>query len=122
MVLLIDTLLSELRGSPEYPSVDMLCVIVRKTFAQVQALSALFAAADHQGWLQAGAGRPLNVLEAIRKIILDGRGDLTARTDFRPNKDKAKAMAASLAAAAALTKTNKTKGKGNGRDSGDLDC
>ena len=101
MVLQIDTLLSELRGSMEYPSVDMLCVIVRKTFSQVQALSALFAAADLQGWLQAGSGRPLNVLEAIRKIILDGRDDVKALKDFRPIKDndKANAMAAALAAA-----------------------
>ena len=79
-------------------------------------MSALFAAADLQGWLQPGSGRPLNVLEAIRKIILDGRDDVIALKDFHPRKDeKPKGMAASLADAKGKAK-GKTKGKDKGKD------
>jgi len=127
-VLQIDTLLSELRGSSEFPTNDMLCVVIRKAFSQVALLSALFAAADLQGWLQAGVGRPLNVLEAIRKIILDGRDEATSSKDFAPKQsdkqtDKHKGMAADASSAKGKGKdkiagenNNKGKDKSTGKD------
>jgi hypothetical protein len=97
-ILQIETLLSELRGTQEFPTLDMLCVIIKKTFSCVPSLAALFAAADLQGWLRPGTGAPMRVLEAIRKFVLDGRDELVSAKEFQ-NKDlkkddKNKAMAA----------------------------
>jgi len=97
----IETLLAELRGTPEYPSQDMLSVLIKKVFGSVPSLSAVFAAAELQGMLAPGTGRPLAVYEAIRKLILDGRDDVAANKEFGPKHQKKEEERKAAAAAAA---------------------
>jgi hypothetical protein len=127
-LLQLETLLAELRGTSQEPTVEFLNMVVKTTFEKVPSLAALFAAVDLQGLLSPGLGQPLKVLSAIRKSILDERDQTMMSREFVPpkggnkkKKDESEVDGHAAPAAKAQAKADpkgKGKGKGKGKDKG----
>ena len=118
-LLQLETLLAELRGTPQEPTPEFFATVVKSTFGGVPELGALFAAAELHGLLSPGTAQPSKVLAAIRKSILDERDRISLAKEFVPPRGPKKKGSSADDKLDGIAAPG--KGKGKDKDKGSKD-